>query len=243
MTSRDQQQADLLQAYRAALAHDPDASPPAGLDPLYVRMARGLESLRPPAPDPATVNRLRDRIEREIARSSASTPKRGWGLGVGGWLFSPIPQSLTPIPLAMAAVLVLAVAAGLLAQAVRPRGVSAADVIERARSAEGGFHSFVVTETAEARAAGAPAGSGRVRSEITRWYEAPGRWRREVASLIIGPDGQAVRDTGLTSVSDGDTVWIHRAGDNVVMVRPFAPGGSTEEIGPFPEVTGGLSPL
>jgi outer membrane lipoprotein-sorting protein len=239
MTSRDQQQADLLQAYRAALAHDPDASPPAALDPLYAQMARGLERLRPPAPDPATRSRLRTRIEREMTQATAT---RGWGAGIGGWRFLTKLQPL-PIPFVLAAVIVLAVAAGLLAQAVRPRGVSAAEVIERARSAEGGFHSFVVTETAEARAAGAPAGSGRVRSEITRWYEAPGRWRREVASLVIGPDGQAVRGTGLTSVSDGDTVWIYRAGDNVVMVRPFTPDGSAEEIGPFPEVTGGLAPL
>jgi outer membrane lipoprotein-sorting protein len=144
--------------------------------------------------------------------------------------------------LALAAALLLAAAVGVLALVMQPHGVSAAEVIERARDAEAGFRSFVLTETAEARPAGAPAGSARVRSEITRWYESPNRWRREVVSLVIGPDGQSERGTGLTSVSDGVTVWVHRAGDNVVVVRPYASNGD-DEIGPFPEVTGGLSAL
>lgn len=241
MSTHDEQQAELLQTYRDALADDPAAEPPADLDPLYVQMARGLESLRRPAPDAAFVERLQRRLERAIVAPGDGradvrpiTPLRP---AFFAWL-APLRPAL-----ALAAVLALAVAVGVLAQAMRPRGVSAAAVLERAREADGGFRSFIITETAEARSLDAAAGSGRVRSEITRWYEAPDRWRREVASFVIGPDGQAVRGTGLTSVSDGDTVWIHRAGDNVVMVRPYTPDGGDDEIGPFPEVTGGLSAL
>ena len=86
-------------------------------------------------------------------------------------------------------------------------------------------------------------GAEQVKAEISRWYEAPGRWRREVASTVIGSDGRPVSRNGLTTVSDGSAVWLYRARDNSVMVQPYGHAAGSDELGPFPEVTGGLSDL
>jgi outer membrane lipoprotein-sorting protein len=108
--------------------------------------------------------------------------------------------------------------------------------------APAGFRNFVVKETSEVRPLDA-SGAEQVKAEISRWYEAPGRWRREVASTVIGPDGRPVSRNGLTTVSDGSAVWLYRARDNSVMVQPYGHAAGSDELGPFPEVTGGLSDL
>ena len=158
--------------------------------------------------------------------------RRPWGLGLAG--------------LGVAAALVLAVVISPLGDQVAP--VSAAEVLRRAElaataPAQSGFYNFVVTEMSEIRAPDAENGDQVIRSTITRWFEQPGRWRREVTSTVTGPDGETVSAGGLTTVSDGKQVWIHRLRDNQVTVKPVGTVSSSGELGPFPEVTGGLSSL
>jgi outer membrane lipoprotein-sorting protein len=126
-----------------------------------------------------------------------------------------------------------------------PDPVDATAVLRQAeRTASGAerFRGFAITEVSEQHPAAVAGSDDLVRSEIARWYEAPGRWRREVTSTVLGPDGAIKSRGGLVSVSDGTSVWIHRLRDNTVIVRP-ADAADEGELGPFPEVTGGLSGL
>lgn len=242
MPTPDRRQADLLRAYWTAASRDPDAPPPDALDPDLGRLARELERhLRPPAPDDAFVAGLGQRLAWQAAGTHAhrGAPARRlpWPPRTG--------RHRLLMGLATAAVLVL-LAGAVQLWAGRGQAVSAQDVIRRAEAAATEprrFRTFVVTETAEVRAAATAGSDERVRSEISRWYEAPGRWRREVVSTVVGADGQALSRGGLTSVSDGTTVWIHRLRDNVVLARPAGSLAASDALGPFPEVTGGLSAL
>jgi outer membrane lipoprotein-sorting protein len=146
--------------------------------------------------------------------------------------------------LAAAAVVVLAVI-GLQIWTSGARPVSATAILQKAEATASGparFRSFTITEVSEQFPAALAGSEDLVRSEITRWYETPGRWRREVTSTVLAPDGEVKSRGGLVSVSDGSTVWIHRLRDNTVIVRLQGSGGA-DELGPFPEVTGGLSGL
>ena len=245
--SAHETQDDLLHQYWQALARDPDAGPPAGLDPAMAHLVRRIEQdLKPPRPDTAFVRRLHDRLAREADALASSRPREITnGRRPGGAV--PLRLSSRPLlaGLAIAAVLVVA-AVGVELRSNRVETVSAAEIVRRAGAAPTSptrFRTFVVTETSETRPAALAGSDDRIRSEVTRWYEAPGRWRREVTSVVLGPDDQVLSRSGLTSVSDGSTVWIHRTRDNVVIVRPYTPEPSGEELGPFPEVTGGLSAL
>jgi len=145
--------------------------------------------------------------------------------------------------LATAAVVVLAVIA--LQFWTSTESVSATAILHKAEATATGpahFRSFVITEVSEQYPAAVAGSDDVVKSESTRWYEAPGRWRREVISTVLGADGEVKSRGGLVSVSDGATVWIHRLRDNTVIVRAQGAAGA-DELGPFPEVTGGLSAL
>lgn len=239
-----EQRPDLLDRYWRDVARDIDAPPPDGLEPVQARVIRDLHrDMIHPAPDARFVAALRGRLTREAAAMRAADlqpPPRTrtrWNLRGGGrWPAAALAS-------AVAAVAILAGVAGWRDQAP---ALSADEIIRRAQAAASpspeGFRNFVVKETSEVRPLDAAAGE-QVRSEISRWYEAPGYWRREVASTVIGADGRAVSHNGLTSVSDGDTVWIYRLRDNLVMARPSEQAPAPGELGPFPEVTGGLSNL
>src|SRR5262245_26368195 len=68
MTDDARERADLLDAYRLALAHDPAATPPIGLDPGLVEVAWCLaRDLNAPEPDPVHAARLRGRLEAQAA--------------------------------------------------------------------------------------------------------------------------------------------------------------------------------
>ena len=69
-------QADLLASYWAALAHDPDAAPPAGLDLDLAAQARQMETtLHPPAPDTAFAEALRRRLAPKRPPAGRSRPR------------------------------------------------------------------------------------------------------------------------------------------------------------------------
>lgn len=245
--SAHETQDDLLHEYWEALRRDPHAAPPAGLDPALARLVNRLErDLAPPQPDTAFVRRLHGRLAQEAKAMASSRPRETpSGRRFGRSL--PLRLSSRPLLAGLAVAAVLAVAAiGIELRSNQVETVSAADIVRRAREAPTiptRFRSFVVTEIAETRPAALAGSDDRIRSEVTRWYEAPGRWRREVTSVVLRPDDQVLSRSGLTSVSDGRTVWIHRSRDNVVIVRPYTPEPSAEELGPFPELTGGLSAL
>jgi outer membrane lipoprotein-sorting protein len=235
---------DLRQRYWRAVAEDADAAPPDGLDPLAVEMVRGLRSLRAPEPSPDFVARLGERLRQQATgRQVAARPVDQLPFS------SPIPlaqRRRRPIVagLATAAVIVLAVIAFQVWPG-RTRPVSATAILQKAEATATGperFRSFVITEVSEQYPAALAGSDDLVRSEVTRWYEAPGRWRREVTSTVLAPDGEVKSRGGLVSVSDGRTVWIHRLRDNTVIVRSEG-AGAEDELGPFPEVTGGLSGL
>ena len=241
MDKREREQAELLQQYWSAVAEDVDAIPPEGLDPRASEMVRQLQLLHPPEPDPAFTARLGERLRREAqAQSGTKAPRRRPLVVQPRTWRQPLLAGL-----ATAAVLLLAVVAW---QVWSPGGqtVSAAEILQRAEQTAAGsqrFRSFVITEVSETRPAALAGSDDTIRNESTRWYEAPGRWRREVTSTVVGADGEVKSHGGLVSVSDGETIWIHRLRDNAVIIRPFAPAGSGDELGPFPEVTGGLSAL
>jgi outer membrane lipoprotein-sorting protein len=232
--SEQHDEVELLQEYLAALERDPHAEPPVGLDPLLARVVRGVGELRPPEPDAAFTADLGRRLSREALRARLTplpAARRRW-------------QRPALAGLATAAVLVVA-ALAFQGWAGHSETVSAAEVLQRAEAAAinpATFHNFVVTETSEVQPS-VVGGSERVRSEITRWYEAPGSWRREVSLTVSAADGRPVSRSGLTSVSDGATVWIYRTRDNMAIARPYSADAGGDELGPFPEVTGGLSAL
>lgn len=83
MTTSAQRQADLLAAYKDALARDPAAAPPAGLDPALASTAQRLrQSLRPPEPEPAFVSTLERQLRAAAARmrdgTSAPMARHRW---------------------------------------------------------------------------------------------------------------------------------------------------------------------
>jgi hypothetical protein len=198
---------DLLQQYWRAVAEDGNAVPPEGLDPLAAEIVQGLRSLRAPEPDPAFVTRLGERLRREsVGRQLAARPADHQPIR------SPIPIGRRRRPivagLATAAVVVLAVVA-LQVWPGHTRPVSATAILQKAEAAASGpahFRGFVITEVSEQYPAALAGSDDLVRSEITRWYEAPGRWRREVTSSVLAPDGEVKSRGGLVSVSDGNTV-------------------------------------
>jgi outer membrane lipoprotein-sorting protein len=248
MPSDERGHEDLLRRYWQAVAEDAGAEPPEGLDPLAAEMVRGLRSLRAPEPGPAFVARLGERLKEETARRAAppTIAPAAIALSVRS-VPRPLPIAARRRPalagLATAAAVVLAVIALQVWSSTRP--VSATAILQKAEATASGparFRSFVITEVSEQYPAALAGSEDLVRSEITRWYETPGRWRREVTSTVLAPDGEVKSRGGLVSVSDGSTVWIHRLRDNTVIVRPPGSGGA-DELGPFPEVTGGLSGL
>jgi len=228
-----------LSVYLAARARDPDAALPDGLDPLYVALLDGLGELLPPEPEPRFAAGLHRRLAAEAAALTGDRPRalapprhasRWWPVLAG---------------VATAAVLVVALI-GARVWLGGEGSVSAAEIIERAGTATtnpSGYRNFVVTETAEVQTAPLGGSGEQVRSEVTRWYAAPGSWRREVTLTVVGADGRALSNSGLTSVSDGATVWLYRLRDNTVVLRPLSQAPGDDELGPFPEVTGGLSSL
>src|SRR5215218_6875549 len=183
---------DPLERYWRAVADDADATPPAGLDPLAAETVRGLRSLRAPEPDPAFVARLGERLRRETTGRAPVAPAP-----TAAPVTSP-PASRAPWPLplaarrrwrpalaglATAAVVVLAVIA--LQLWTTTESVSATAILHKAEATATGparFRSFVITEVSEQYPAAVAGSDDIVTSESTRWYEAPGRWRREVTS-------------------------------------------------------------
>jgi outer membrane lipoprotein-sorting protein len=248
MAKHDQSQAELVAAYWSTLREAAGALPPEHLPSETATLVRQLESrLRPPEPDPLFAARLGHRLRAEAAAvraaAEARPSHRGW------WRLRVHPARAARVPATLAAaVLIAATAAGVMGWSDRSRAVSAHEIIQRVQGAAtaptaAGFRSFVVTETAEVRPLDPQAGEAEVRTQTSRWFEAPGRWRREVASTVVGPDGVAVSQGGLTTVSDGATLWIHRLRDNLVTVRSSGQAQREGELGPVPEVTGGLSAL
>jgi outer membrane lipoprotein-sorting protein len=215
----------------------------ADLDADLLAIARRLErDLTPPPPSEAFVAQLGQRLDR-VARERAAAPARSGG---ARGLVLPWPgRPRLLVGLATAAALVVAILT-LPALVDRTRPVSATEIVQRAGAAAQGtqaYRSFIVHEVSEVQPAAIAGGADVVRSEITRWYQSPGHWRREVDSAVVAPDGQVLSRGGLVSVSDGATVWIHRMRDNVVIARRLAEALGGDELGPFPEVTGGLSGL
>ncbi len=206
-------------------------------------LARALAGrLSPPEPDRAFVEALRRRLDVEAGRMIATVSTARSRRPRRSMPTRPVLAALA----VMGAAAVLAFVFGAVRLRDNSRALGAVEVLDRAKAAsdssEASFRTFVVTERSEINPAGAPAGE-QVRGEISRWYAGPNRWRREVSATVVGTDGRTVSRTGLTSVSDGATVWLHRQRDNVVMARPYEVAANPGELGPFPEVTGGLSSL
>lgn len=210
-------------------------------EPSTEREARLEHALRAPEPDTDFVNALGKQLHLAAAQAAvereqaAARRRRFWSrrrLLVAGTSVSGL----------------IALASIALSRQAHTPAVTAADVIRRAEQAatipsSTTFKNYVVTEQAAVSSPDGGNGSEQVRSVIQRWYQGPDRWRREVSSEVIGADGARVSASGLTTVSDGATVWIHRQRDNVVMRRPYTRTPDSDELGPFPEVTGGLSSL
>lgn len=75
MAEREQQQAQLLEAYWLAVAEDTEAAPPEGLDPELAETARRIQSrLAPPEPEPAFAAELCRRLERLAAETPRHEP-------------------------------------------------------------------------------------------------------------------------------------------------------------------------
>ena len=127
--SRDSHERDeLLDQYWAAVAEDPDAAPPEGVDPLARAMVRDLRRMQPPEPDPAFTARLGERIRRQAAQQRSARRPRGLSL-------RPAPAHAYPwsrpllAGLAAAAVLLVAVL-GLQLCTSGTRGVSATEILQ-----------------------------------------------------------------------------------------------------------------
>lgn len=239
MREREEQQAELLDRYWLALERDPGALPPAELDPELAATAQQLvRNLRPPVPKMAFAARLGERLATEAATVTRQPNGRA-PAGVIRWrrlhLIDHPSRWWSLAGLATAAVLVL-VFAGLATWMLRPQTVSAQELLDKARAAAadavaGGVRSFVLTEvtlshpTARLKAEAGYTSEEQLRTETTRWYEAPNRWRIESKGTALGSDGQELPGKGWqrTTVSDGTDVWSYDVLRNAVQVNRLEP--------------------
>lgn len=228
---------------------DPHADQPpesdgarADVDPELESLARSIAhhlAASASETDPMMRDRVRQRLAQQIEATSETEALRRAA-------HQRRAHRIRRSALVAAVIAIIALIVGVQAWPQRAPVATAADILSRAEGAvfqTRTFRSFVITEETESRQDPLTGVGGGVRGQITRWYEAPGRWRRETVSRVLDAQGTVIGESGLTSISDGETVWIHRTRDNTVVVRPASAAPRTDELGPVPEVTGGLSAL
>ncbi|MPZ48924.1 MAG: hypothetical protein GEU75_06385 [Dehalococcoidia bacterium] len=136
----------------------------------------------------------------------------------------------------MVAVSLLAVA---VFQGTKTRPVSAAQVLERARTAaesplSSGVKSLVLTQTGVTYFLD----DGAARTQASRgewkvWYEAPNRQRIEVDYSQLEPDGRVLSQDSEVSVWDGTDYWRHDVDEGSVRVLRQDPGADTYSQGVY----------
>jgi hypothetical protein len=240
MRERDREQAELLDRYWLVLQEDSAAEPTETVEPDIATTARMLvRELGPPTPDTAFAAQLRARLT--AASMPATKPRNGLARpGRASWLrLRPLvrqPSTWLVAGLPSAAVVLLGFV-GILTWASRPQTVSAEEVMEKARAvatvvADGGVRSFVVSMVTQSRQENSPSRPGfgftaekQIRTESTRWFEAPHRWRVDTRGSVLGADGQELRDQAWQriNVSDGDDVWIYDLPQKTLQVHHVEP--------------------
>jgi outer membrane lipoprotein-sorting protein len=187
-------QAERLAGYQQALADNPDAAPPADLDPGVASVAQRLmQTLRPPAPQPGFAERL--------ARGPGGTGRgprlrAGWSWravqAVASLLVAALGMALIGLywrglPARFVAIVTPQVTARSTLQATTQATTQATALVTAPATVQPAletptrvlalFRTFVLTATMAYKDAGdsqwQPGG------EIHHWYQGPGRWRRE----------------------------------------------------------------
>ncbi|MBI4498223.1 MAG: Ig-like domain-containing protein, partial [Chloroflexi bacterium] len=127
MMEREQQQADLLESYWAALAQNPAAAPPDALDPELAQMAQRLaRGLHTPEPEAAFTEHLRLQLGLSPAAKPAPAGEDGTRLrwrglpGFLGWLGFGAPARLSAAWLVLALALALSAVAALVVSRMQP---------------------------------------------------------------------------------------------------------------------------
>ncbi len=208
-------------------------------DELDDRLATAVRQLHAMGATPAVDAAFAERLWHELMQSAPPIARPVWRRRALGQ-----PRRVVA-PLAVAAALLVALLTALVGVypwGASPTPVDAQEIVRKsimAASMRGAVHSFALTE----RVTRQPGNSalpllagykGVVESVVTRWYEAPNRWRIE-RRYVIPPRGTLAReyDTPSVQVNDGKIVQNYDEQSRTVQLQ----------YPPFPSGTADLFPL
>ncbi len=211
MNTRDEQMAEWMERYLEELETNPNAEPPRGLDAQMVETIQKMNAhFDAPAPNPAFVASLRERLDREatqIARAHQKSSRTFFALP--RWSFVGIGAALVVAFLALAFF------------ATRPPSVNAQQVLNQARSAASDLNSvnvksFQMTQTSFNLFVDDPNSTvtREARGETKTWYAGPTRWRIE--TKYESPNQPPYQSL---TVADGESQWEYDATNKTVNVQ------------------------
>lgn len=224
----DERMAELLDRYLIELEANPAAPPPPGLDPQLVetwrKMSRHLAD--PQALDSASTAEFNAELRARLDRRAAGLARTRTTPTTGARTSPPARRSsFSRWSFAGVAVALVIALVGLAILATRPPGVSAQELLGKARSAASdlasvGVTSFEMTQTSFAMVVDDPNTPPvrTTRGETKTWYAGPSRWRIESHSETTN---QPPLET--ITVSDGEAQWDYDVAENTVNINAADP--------------------